>query len=152
MNDTLNIRPYTAADKPAVMELLALNIPEYFASAEAEDLSSYLDKAAELYFVVELNSRIVGAGGINFENGQRIGKISWDIIHPGFQGAGIGSRLLLYRLRLLQSMKSIRTISVRTSQLAYRFYEKHGFQLQEVHKDYWAAGLDMYKMVYHGTR
>jgi ribosomal protein S18 acetylase RimI-like enzyme len=45
-------------------------------------------------------------------------------------------------------MDNITTIMVRTSQLAYKFYEKNGFILKEIEKDYWAKGFDLYSMTY----
>jgi len=43
-------------------------------------------------------------------------------------------------------MNGIEKISVRTSQFASKFYEKFGCKLLEVVKDYWAKGIDMYRM------
>lgn len=148
MNEELRIRPYNIEDKGKLIEILKLNVPEYFAESEIEDLDNYLDDEIEQYFVAEINEEIIGAGGINFESDYKIGIISWDFINPKFQGIGLGTNLLRYRIELLKSMKSIEIISVRTSQLAYKFYEKNGFVLKEIKKDYWAKGFDMYKMIY----
>jgi ribosomal protein S18 acetylase RimI-like enzyme len=148
MNEELRIRPYNIEDKSKLIEILKLNVPEYFAESEIEDLDNYLDDEIEQYFVAEINEEIIGAGGINFDSDYKIGIISWDFINPKFQGIGLGTNLLRYRIELLKSMKSIETISVRTSQLAYKFYEKNGFVLKEIKKDYWAKGFDMYKMIY----
>lgn len=148
MNEELKIRQYNIDDKSKLIEILKLNVPHFFAESEIEDLGNYLDSEVEQYFVAELNEEIIGAGGINFENDYKTGKISWDFINPQFQGIGLGTQLLRYRIELLKSMDSIEIISVRTSQLAYKFYEKNGFVLKEIHKDYWAKGFDMYKMIY----
>jgi len=37
-------------------------------------------------------------------------------------------------------------ISVRTSQHAYKFYEKMGFELVKITNDYWAKNFDLYLM------
>jgi ribosomal protein S18 acetylase RimI-like enzyme len=37
-------------------------------------------------------------------------------------------------------------IIVRTSQLAYKFYQKVGFELEKTEKDFWAKGFDLYQM------
>ncbi|UKJ09366.1 GNAT family N-acetyltransferase [Solitalea lacus] len=74
--------------------------------------------------------------------------MSWDIIDPDFQGRGVGQKLLNYRIELLKSIKDIERIKVRTSQLAYKFYQKNGFVLQTVVKNYWAKGFDLYDMQY----
>tara|TARA_B110000285_G_scaffold234402_1_gene311224 strand:+ start:2948 stop:3142 length:195 start_codon:yes stop_codon:yes gene_type:complete len=59
---------------------------------------------------------------------------------------GIGRKLLNHRLSLLKSEKSIQKIIVRTSQITFLFYEKFGFELKEVKKDYWSKGFDLYHM------
>ena len=130
------------------MNLIRLNTPEYFAPEEEDDFSNYLDNERELYNVLLFNEKIVGCGGINFAENKTIGKISWDILHPEYQGKSLGTRLLEYRIEKLESIKSVQKITVRTSQVAYQFYEKQGFELKEIKKDYWAKGFDMYKMEY----
>lgn len=127
------------------MNLIQRNTPEYFAPEEATDLSRYLDHEIQLYYVLTLDGRVVGCGGINFDN-EVTGRISWDIIAPDHQGRSLGKQLLEYRIGILKSMDVIRKVIVRTSQLAYRFYERQGFVLRLTKKDYWAKGLDMYYM------
>ena len=148
MNNSITIREYKSIDKSTVMNLIRLNTPEYFAPEEEDDFSNYLDNERELYYVLLFNEKIVGCGGINFAENKTIGKISWDILHPEYQGKSLGTRLLEYRIEKLESIKSVQKITVRTSQVAYQFYEKQGFELKEIKKDYWAKGFDMYKMEY----
>ena len=148
MNNELIIREYNSEDKPKLLEILKLNVPKYFAESEIVDLDNYLDHEIDKYYVLVFENQIIGAGGINFEENNTIGKISWDFIHPNFQGIGAGTKLLEYRLEILKSMNEIKTISVRTSQLVYKFYQKNGFVLKEVKNDYWAQGFDLYNMVY----
>ena len=148
MNNSITIREYKSIDKSSVMNLIRLNTPEYFAPEEENDFSNYLDNERELYYVLLFNEKIVGCGRINFAKNKTIGKISWDILHPEYQGKSLGTRLLEYRIEKLESIKSVQKITVRTSQVAYQFYEKQGFELKEIKKDYWAKGFDMYKMEY----
>jgi len=148
MLTSIHIRHYTTNDFEAVLALLQLNTPQYFASEEEEDLIHYLNKEIEDYFVVELHQKIIGAGGINYSEDRKTGIISWDIIHPEHQGKKIGYQLLNYRIQLLKENKSIEQIIVRTSQLTYQFYEKSEFLLSNIEKDYWAEGFDLYYMVF----
>ena len=93
MDGKIVIREYEPADKEAVMELLRLNTPRYFAPEEAADLDAYLERERELYYVLLHEERIVGCGGINFADGGTVGKISWDMVHPWERGCcGIGSK------------------------------------------------------------
>ena len=48
------------------------------------------------------------------------------------------------------AISSVGKITVRSSQVAYKFYEKQGFVLNEIKKNYWAEGFDMYSMEYKG--
>ena len=143
------IREYRETDKNAVIDLIRQNTPEYFALEEEADFSNYLDSERELYFVLLLNKEIVGCGGINFTDDKTTGKISWDIMHPDYQGKSLGKKLLRYRIEVLKAIPSIKKITVRTSQLAYKFYEKQGFTLNEIKRNYWADGFDMYSMQYN---
>ncbi|MFM1998791.1 MAG: hypothetical protein RL204_738, partial [Bacteroidota bacterium] len=106
----------------------------------------YLDNEIDLYFVVTVDNQVVGCGGININNDSKTSKISWDILHPEFQGKSLGTMLLKHRIELLRSMPSIENIVVRTSQVAYKFYEKSGFKTTQIEKDYWAEGFDLYYM------
>ena len=150
MNHSITIREYEPTDKDAVINLIRLNIPKYFAPTEETDLNYYLDHERELYYVLLFDGQIVGCGEINFEDNKTTGKISWDILHPQYQGKSLGSQLLKYRIEKIKVIDSIQKITVRTSQLAYKFYEKQGFELNEVKEDYWAKGFDLYRMEYKG--
>ena len=69
MNVEMNIttiREYQPTDKNAVIDLIRQNTPAYFAPKEEADFSNYLDSERELYFVLLLNKKVVGCGGINF--------------------------------------------------------------------------------------
>ena len=101
MNVEMNIttiREYQPTDKNAVIDLIRQNTPAYFAPKEEADFSNYLDSERELYFVLLLNKKVVGCGGINFTKDKASGKISWDIIHPQYQGKSLGAQLLKYRI------------------------------------------------------
>lgn len=149
MNGKAIIRPYGPPDKNAVIALLKLLVPSYFAEEEVADLSRYLDDERELYFVTERSGIILGAAGINFEKDKGIGKLSWDFVHPQEHGKGLGKALLDHRLQLLLAMPDIQSITVRTSQLAFRFYENNGFEVVDIQADYWAPGFDLYRMVFN---
>ncbi|MFT5715413.1 MAG: ribosomal-protein-alanine N-acetyltransferase [Flavobacterium sp.] len=148
MIKNLIIREYTSNDKDKVLAILKLNVPKYFAKSEIDDFENYLTHKIEKYFVAAFGGEIIGAGGINFDDNSETAKISWGFIDTQFKGIGIGQSLLKYRIDFIKSNYNAKTIKVRTSQLAYKFYEKNGFTLKKIEKDYWAAGFDLYSMSY----
>lgn len=140
------IRPYSSNDKKELLHLLRLNTPRYFDATEEADYIAYLDNHLEDYFVIEENDRIMGAGGINYLAHNTEARLSWDMVHPGFQGKGIGQALTRYRIGLIKHNPAVEVIVVRTTQLVYKFYEKMGFELEKTEKDFWAKGFDLYQM------
>ena len=140
------IRNYTKKDKSTLIELLRQNTPEYFDPSEEREFINYLDNEVEDYFVYEEHSKIIGAGGINYFMKDNSARISWDMIASKSQGRGVGKKLTLHRINLLMRNPKIDIISVRTSQHAYKFYEKLGFEIEKIEKDYWAKNFDLYLM------
>ena len=146
MDDYSAIRPCEKSDKADVINLFRLNTPLYFSLEEEEDLIYFLENEREQYYVVSINKEIVGCGGYNLSEDKSTGIICWDIVHPNFHGKSIGKNLLNYRINQIKNVKSIRKITVRTSQLVYPFYEKQGFVIVEIVEDYWSKGFDLYRM------
>lgn len=140
------IRAYKTTDNKHLIDLIRLNTPKYFAPSEEKEFIEYLDRLLEDYFVVEENGIVIGCGGINYFAEDNVARISWDMIHPDFHGKGIGKKLTLHRINKIKENPNINLIVVRTSQLAYQFYGKMGFELKKIEKDFWAEGLDMYLM------
>jgi len=141
-------RKYNRSDKDRMINLFRLNTPRYFSTSEEAALIYYLDRFAEHYYVIEENEKLIGGGGINFSEDLTLARISWDILDPEHQGKGKGSSLLQFRMEKIREIKTVKQITVRTSQLVFKFYEKAGFILQETIKDYWAPGFDLYRMEY----
>lgn len=142
------IKPYQTSHKEAVLQLLRLNTPQFFDPSEEADFVHYLDNELEDYFIIEQAGQVVGCGGINYLLADKTARISWDMLHPEAQGKGLGAQLVQHRIEHIKTQPEIETIVVRTSQLAYKFYQKCGFALQEISKDYWAKGFDLYYMVF----
>lgn len=140
------IRKYLIEDKPRVIELLRKNTPEFFHISEEKDFESYLDYEIEDYFVYQQQNEIIAAGGINYIPERKVARISWDMVDPKAHGKGIGKELVQHRINLLNKNPNIDFIEVRTSQLTNTFYEKMGFTLEKVVKNFWAENFDLYQM------
>jgi len=140
------IRNYTKKDKSTLIELLRQNTPEYFDPSEEIEFINYLDHEVEDYFVYELDFKIIGAGGVNYFLEEKSARISWDMVDSKSQGKGIGKKLTQHRINHLKRNTEVEIIRVRTSQHAYKFYEKMGFELEKIEKEYWAKNFDLYLM------
>lgn len=141
----MTIRPFHPADTPALLAVLDPLIPEFFAPEEKPDFEAYLTHHLEAYFVVETDGEVVAGGGLNFFPRDHLARISWDLVHPRHRGKGVGRALLDFRIAHARSL-AVPKLVVRTSQLAWGFYEKSGFELLYVLPDYWAPGFDLYCM------
>ena len=146
MEVRFTIRPYQPADRQRVLEVFALNTPEFFDVGEQADLEKYLDVHWDTYFVMEGGGRVVGCGGYHFEGDGSTGRLSWDFIDPRYKGQGLGRQIINHCLEELRKSPHLEKTSVWTSQLAYGFYARFGFETQEVQEDFWGPGLDLYRM------
>ena len=143
----MKIRKYEAKDREALINILRLNTPEFFVRSEEQDFLQYMERDSQNYFIIEEAKTIIGSGGFNygFENG-KTARISWGMIHPEWQGKGVGTKLTQFRIEEIKKNPEIRKIQVRTTQVVYRFYEKQGFLIENIEKNYWAPGFDLYQM------
>lgn len=139
------IYPYSPADREGVLTIFRMNTPLYFAPEEEADLQQYLEEHSAHYFVYKKAGQVVGAGGYNYQRPQ--GRLSWYFTHPAYQGQGIGGMLARNALLQLKQHQPLESIMVRTTQHAHAFFARFGFELEYVEKDFWAKGLDLYRMV-----
>jgi len=139
---------YHPDDKDTVLNIFRANVPSAFSAKEEADLRNYLSQERDLYYVLQQPSgKIMGAGGINrFVDDEESARLSWDLLHPEYQGKGFGALLVQHRLEELHKDSRIRKVFVRTSQMAAPFYRKMGFQLLSTHKDFWDQGYHMHLM------
>ncbi|WP_208293709.1 GNAT family N-acetyltransferase [Gelidibacter sediminis] len=71
------------------------------------------------------------------------------MVDPKMHGKDIGKKLLEFRLNHVKNHANVKMIDVRTSQLAFKYYQKFGFELKRIEKDYWAKNFDLYHMLLH---
>ncbi|CAM1373463.1 Acetyltransferase, gnat family [Tenacibaculum litopenaei] len=140
------IRLYTPQDQPQLLALIDRLIPSAFAKEERRDFETYLNEGREDYFVYEHEGKLIGSGGINYLKNAKTARLSWDLVHPDFHGSGIGSQLVQHRIAHVKKAKQYAILEVRTSQVAFQFYQKFGFQTLQITENYWAEGFDLYHM------
>ena len=140
------IRPYKPSDHDALLKILKSNIPANFAPEEVDDFEQYLLLHGDHYQAFEYNGKVVGGSGYNVLPEAKEGRISWIFFDPAYTGKGLGSQLTYHVLGILKDEPQVEKLVVRTSQMASPFFEKFGFKLTQVLKDYWAKGIDLYYM------
>lgn len=146
MPERFTIRSYQPSDHPAVIEVFKKNTPEFFDVNEQADLEKYLSSYWSTYFVMEDEGKIIGCGGYHFEADGTTGRLSWDFFDPQYKGHGLGRQMINHCLEELRKNPQLEKTAVWTSQLAYPFYAKFGFETQEIKEDFWGPGLDLYRM------
>lgn len=146
MQNVTVIRSYKLADKEELVEIFKLNTPQYFDPKEVYDFKKYLQQHNDTYFTIEYDSKIVGGAGYYVKESDKSGRISWIFFHPEFSGLGLGKKAVEHCLNLLKSNSEVEKLVVTTSQLAYKFFEKFGYKLVQIEKEYWGQGLDLYLM------
>lgn len=132
------IRPFAKSDKDTLVNVFKLNIPLYFAPHEADEYVEYLKEHDSTYFTVEKDNKIIGGLGYTIK-GQE-GSITWIFLHPSYSGLGIGQQAVQHCLDVLRSKEQVTKFVVRTSQLAYAFFEKFGYKVVFTKKDYLGEG------------
>lgn len=148
----MTIRPYQPSDADALLIIFRKNVPQAFGEEEVSDYAEFLQTLNLPYFVAEQDGRVMGTCGYYIpadnEPAQRgFVRIVWIFSDPDTKGLGVGSALLTYCLAAIRQQAPDRPIECRTSQVAYRFFERFGFQVQYTKPDYWVPGLDLIYMV-----
>ncbi len=140
------IRPYVLADKEHLLEVFKLNTPKYFDEKEVKDFEKYLEQNGKTYLTIELNNKIVGGTGCYVNEGDGSGRITWIFFDPAYARQGLGRKAVAYCLKLLKKDARVEKFVVTTSQFAFQFFSKFGYQTKRIEKDYWGKGLDLYEM------
>ncbi|MCK8490475.1 GNAT family N-acetyltransferase [Spirosoma sp. RP8] len=143
------IRPYEKTDAAQLISVFCKSVPVAFGENEISEYSTFLETWSGPYFVAEDNGKLLGACGYYSRDDRQEAYICWILSDPDAKGQGIGKVLLLHNLALIDEQPIIQRIVCETSQVAYLFFEKFGFELQHTKPDYWAPGLDLYHMILH---
>jgi putative acetyltransferase len=137
-NSTFHIRQIISADNAAVAGIIRSVMPEFGASgpgfaihdAEVDDMAAAYSQSSCAYFVVELDRRIRGGGGIAPLDGEPdICELRKMYFLPELRGCGAGAALIGHCL------DTARTLGYRACYLetltgmdaAQKLYEKQGF-------------------------
>ncbi len=112
----MDIRPYQASDRAPCLEIFDSN----FDATKRPEFEQFLDNPEGPFFVMDHDGAIVGCGGYAGET------LRWGMIRRDFQKLGLGRFLLMYRLRQLEGVPTVRLTAPPN---AVPFFEKQGFRI-----------------------
>ena len=138
--------PYKDEHFESCIDIFKSNQPKYFAPNELGDFAKWLKTGQmDKYFVIEDKDEIIGCGGVFIDEEKKEGGFAWGMIRHDLHGQGYGREFSLFRIELIQELCEY-PVKLVTSQHTYPFYEKIGFVIDEIKKDGFQKGLDMYSM------
>lgn len=142
----MTIRAYKPSDIESVIVIFRSNIPKYFGPDEEAGLRDFLRDFADLYYVIELDDEVVGAGGFAANSDGETVSLCWGMVRSDHLGTGLGKELTAFRIREARERFGDLPLVISTSQHTRGFYEKFGFVLTEHTPDGFGPGIDICKM------
>lgn len=136
MTPDIRFRPFKASDRDACLAIFDANCPEFFAPNERDDYADFLNGPTEAYEVCLLDKKVVGAFGL-FGAPQKERGLSWILLDPGCQGAGVGSQIMSRILKAGQGC----LIHIGASHKSAPFFERFGAVAVQRIEDGWGPGM-----------
>ena len=141
------------------MRIFDSNIPLFFDPSERDGLANWLNakdegrfaypgNRAETFYVLELESRVVGCAGFYIPDHERRANMVWGMVENAWHKKGLGRKLLEYRIRIIQTEFPDCSISLDTTQHSFGFFERLGFAVTGITDNYYGPGLNRYDMLY----
>jgi hypothetical protein len=137
----LHFRPYTHADEDVCIEIFKSNTPQFFGSHELADFQKFLDTLPCPYYVVTRKNEVLACGGYGFDNTKNTVVLAWGMARRDVHKQGLGTFLLLERLKQIYKDCGDTIVDIDTSQHSRGFFERFGFEAGDVTEDYYAPGL-----------
>jgi N-acetylglutamate synthase-like GNAT family acetyltransferase len=122
----VRFRPYEKRDFDPCLEIYRKNETGRFPKGHLSEFTEYLDKDPKSFIVAELDSRVVGYGGINLI-GPNVALLCYGIVHPEFQRQRIGATLVLLRITQLTSDQDGVYIFILAVGASMPIYNQFGF-------------------------
>ena len=140
----MSFRAWQKEDREACLSIFDANCPAFFAPNERSDYARFLDAAPNGYEVCELAGRVVGAFGL-VTHGDGGTSLTWIMIDPDAQGAGIGSAMM-ERVVSRATVSGLSTVNIAASHKSAAFFERFGAVAIGRTIDGWGPGMDRVDM------
>ena len=130
------------------MKLFKSNVPVFFHTSEQVLFQDYLLKEKINYYLLfNSNNKLVASGGYEVEEKPNTIVLTWGMVDSSYHKNGYGRSLTEFRLNSIYNNFPKSNIILNTTQKTFQFYEKFGFKLVSIKKDYYGVGLDRYDMI-----
>jgi predicted GNAT family N-acyltransferase len=154
---TANIRKYRDSDKDSCMKIFKTNVPKYFTLEEVDEFERFLTKLSDPqatdnppYYVMELENKLIGCGGIGEKkgiDGTDCITFVWGMVDRSYHKQGFGEQLLVFRLKEIKTQFPGKQVILDTTQFSYTFFEKYGFRTVKLTENSYGEGMHRYDMV-----
>ena len=137
----LHFRPYADADQDSCIEIFKSNTPKFFGVDELADFRNFLDTLPCPYYVLTRNNEVLACGGYGVDHKKNTIVLAWGMARVDVHRQGLGTFLLIERLKQIYKEYGDTIVEVDTSQHSKGFFERFGFEAGNVTEDYYAPGL-----------
>jgi ribosomal-protein-alanine N-acetyltransferase len=152
------LRPYQSADRKECLSIFKSNTPRFFTPEELSDFEQWLDRCdpeyqglqegnTNYYYIAEAGGAVTACGGFCYVEQENTVYMAWGMVNRTSHLQGIGHRLFEYRMQQISDLYPGLPVCLDTSQHTYTFFEKLGFRVTGIQKDYYGPGLDRYDMI-----
>ena len=129
----VTFRRFQPSDLPDCLELHELNRPERFPELPPNHYRDYLLGGA-YFLTAEDEGRVIASGGISYHS-RTVAALCFGLIHPDYQGDGLGAALVLARLALLKPSEPYYRVMICAVAKSIGYYHRFGFRTFNTWKD-----------------
>ena len=124
----LKFRRFGDADLEHCLEIYRLKEPDTFPAGALDLYRKSLLERKSYYLVAEMEGRVVATGGLQYFLRRDIAVLCFGLVHPKFQGRGVGTALVLTRLALLNAADPALRVWIFAVWKSINFYRRFGFR------------------------
>jgi len=128
---SLSFRTYTPGDFGRCVEIHDANAEGRFPQGSRRDFLDYLQRVPTGLIIAETEGEIAGFGGLSVVS-ENVHVLCFGMVHPEFQGLGVGSTLALPRLQAAARVPDVHFVVIYAVQKSLTFYERFGFESHAV--------------------
>ena len=143
----MDVRLYEVRDRPSCLGIFDSLTPELLDSSVRPLFESWLDQAANPYFVMEHEQSVVGCGGYALSPDQGTATLCWGMVLRSCQKMGLGRFLLMYRIREIGKKGTVGIVFAHSPRPSVGFFLKQGFRVNAREDEAHETGIELIELV-----